>query len=186
VRFADASSDEAVRRAQNGDAEAFEALVMRYMPDLYRLAAAIVGEPDAAEATQEALLTAWRELPRLRKPESFLSWARRILANRCRNMLRTRSRRIPAASLDAEGSEPGAAVRDPRRDFRDAVDARIVLDAAFERLSADQRSLLGLHYVGDLSIREAAATLGIPVGTAKSRLNAALAALRAALEDTNA
>ena len=65
------------------------------------------------------------------------------------------------------------------------MDARLTeqdsLDAAFEILSPDQRALLSLHYTMDLSIRESAAALGIPTGTAKSRLNGALEALRAAL-----
>lgn len=168
-----------IARAQAGDVEAFAALVDRHAPTLHRLASAIVGADDAEDATQEALLSAWRELPKLRDVERFEPWLRRILVNRCRKFLRGRSRRISPVSFDpARGHEP----IDPGQ----LVDARIAeqsaLDAVFEQLSPDQRVLLALHYTMDLSIRESAEALGIRNGTAKSRLNKALAALRAALD----
>jgi RNA polymerase sigma-70 factor (ECF subfamily) len=168
------------RRAQSGDLEAFEMLAERHAPSLYRLAAAIVGEADARDLTQESLLAAWSGLPKLRDPDRFLPWARRILVNRCRNHLRTRSRRPSAISLAPEHDVPAAG------DFRDPVHARMVLRPAFESLTPDQRALLALHYVSDLSIRECAESLGVRLGTAKSRLNAALAALRRALDTEGA
>jgi RNA polymerase sigma-70 factor (ECF subfamily) len=143
------------------------------------LAASIVGADDAADATQEALLSAWRELPKLRDVERFEPWLRRILVNRCRKFLRGRTRRIVPVRLDRTlGHDP--------IDPAPPVDARIAeqsaLDAVFEQLSPDQRALLSLHYTLDLSIRESAEALGIHNGTAKSRLNKALATLRAALD----
>jgi len=167
-----------IERAQAGDVRAFAVLVDRHAPHLHRLAASIVGADDAADATQEALLSAWRELPNLRDVDRFEPWLRRILVNRCRKFLRGRYRRIAPMTLDpALGHDPV--------DPAPPVDARITeqsaLDAVFEQLSADQRALLALHYAMDLSIRESAEALGIRIGTAKSRLNKALAALRAAL-----
>jgi RNA polymerase sigma-70 factor (ECF subfamily) len=166
-----------IRRAQEGDVDAFAELVERHAPELHRLAAAIVGPDDAADATQEALLSAWRQLPRLHSRDSFHPWLRAILVNRCRNVLRGRSRRLPGVLDFDRGFEPA--------DPGPPVDARLTeqdtLDAAFEILSPDQRALLSLHYTMDLSIRESAEALGIPTGTAKSRLNGALEALRAAL-----
>lgn len=169
----------AVERAQGGDVDAFAILVDRHAPQLHRLAAAIVGADDAADATQEALLSAWRELPKLRDIERFEPWLRRVLVNRCRKFLRSRSRRISSMTLDpALGHDPV--------DPAPPVDVRIAeesaLDAVFERLSPEQRALVSLHYTMDLSIRESAEVLGIRTGTAKSRLNKALAALRAALD----
>lgn len=169
-----------IERAQAGDVEAFAVLVDRHAPVLNRLAASIVGADDAADATQEALLSAWRELPKLRNVERFEPWLRRILVNRCRKFLRGRTRRIvPVTLFDrALGHDP--------IDPAPPVDARIAeqsaLDAVFEQLSPDQRALLSLHYTLDLSIRESAEALGIRTGTAKSRLNKALATLRAALD----
>lgn len=168
-----------IERARTGDVEAFAVLVDRHAPGLHRLAASIVGADDAADATQEALLSAWRELPKLRDVERLEPWLRRILVNRCRKFLRGRSRRISTMTLDpARGHDPV--------DPAPPVDARIAeqsaLDAVFEQLSPDQRALLALHYTMDLSIRESAEALGIRNGTAKSRLNKALAVLRAALD----
>ncbi|MFN2419056.1 MAG: RNA polymerase sigma factor [Candidatus Limnocylindria bacterium] len=168
-----------IERAQGGDVDAYAVLVDHHAPRLHRLAASIVGADDAADATQEALLSAWRELPKLRDVERFEPWLRRILVNRCRKFLRGRSRRIAPVTLDpALGHDP--------IDPAPPVDARVAeqsaLDAVFKQLSPDQRALLSLHYTMDLSIRESAAALGIRSGTAKSRLNKALAALRTALD----
>lgn len=82
-----------VERASHGDDHAFEELAAAHLPGLYRAALALVGPSDARDLTQEVLVTAWRELPRLRKPESFAPWLRRILLNRCRNHYRASARR---------------------------------------------------------------------------------------------
>lgn len=170
--------DEIVREARDGRVEAFEVLVQRHAPEVYRLATAIVGPQDAADLTQEAFVAAWRDLPRLRRVERFETWLRRIVINRSRNVLRARRRR-PTEPMDpgAHGELPSG---DP--DFRDAVHARHALDGAFDELTAEQRSAIVLHYGAGLSIREAAEAMGVAVGTAKSRLNAALRRMRAALE----
>jgi RNA polymerase sigma factor (sigma-70 family) len=152
-------------------------LVERHAVDTFRLAAAIVGPVDARDVTQETFAAAWQQLPRLRDADAFKPWLRRICVNRSRNWLRDQSRRGRPTSLDA-GDELADRLPDPRRDFRGAVEARMVLEPAFEQLNPDQRAVLALHYSIGLSIAEAAAALGIRVGTAKSRLNAGLNALR--------
>lgn len=151
-------------------------LVQQHAPALYRLATGIVGRTDAHDVTQDAFTAAWRELPKLRDPERFAQWLRRICVNRCRGHLRSRH----GASLTLE--EGGAESVPMQTDFRDAVDARAVLAPAFARLSGDQRTVLSLHYGLGLSLKEAADAMAVPVGTAKSRLNAALRAMRDALE----
>lgn len=171
---------ELVRRAQAGDRDAFEMLVEQHAADTYRLAAAIVGEPDARDVAQETFVAAWLQLPQLREPAAFGAWMRRACVNRSRNWLRSRQRRGQPASLDADGSRSGQ-LPDRSADFRGAVEARAVLEPAFERLSADQRAVLALHYSMGYSIAEAADALGVGVGTAKSRLNAGLAKLRTAI-----
>lgn len=168
-----------IERAKRGDVDAFARLVEVHAPQLHRLAAAIVGADEAADATQEALLSAWRELPKLRDVERFEPWLRRILVNRCRKFLRGRSRRITPVALEPGlGHDPV----DPAPPVDSLIAEQSAVDAVFERLSPEQRALVCLHYTMDLSIRESAAVLGIRTGTAKSRLNKALAALRAALD----
>jgi RNA polymerase sigma factor (sigma-70 family) len=165
-----------VRRAQSGDIEAFEMLVQQHAAQLYRLAVGIVGVSDAHDITQDTFTAAWRELPKLRNPERFAPWLRRICVNRCRTHLR--ANRSAPISLEAGDAEQIAG----RGDFRDAVHARELVGRAFHDMTADHRSILALHYGLGLSISDAADTMGLRVGTAKSRLNAALRAMRVVLE----
>jgi RNA polymerase sigma factor (sigma-70 family) len=151
-------------------------LVHQHAAQLYRLATGIVGVTDAQDIAQDTFTAAWRELPKLRDPDRFPQWLRRICVNRCRTHMR--SAHGAPISLEAGGAEQ----MPERRDFRDAVDARAVIGPAFRRLSADQRSVLALHYGLGLSISESADAMNVRVGTAKSRLNAALRAMRAVLE----
>lgn len=153
-------------------------LVERHAAQIYRLAAAIVGDADARDVAQEAFVVAWQHLPRLRDPYAFDAWLRRICANRSRNWLRSRNRRGRAASLETADAQDLA---DGRHDFSDAVEARTVLEPAFDALSPDQRTVLALHYAMGFSISETADALDIRVGTVKSRLNAGLATLRRAI-----
>ena len=149
-------------------------LVERHAAETYRLSAAIVGEADARDVAQETFVAAWQQLPRLRDADAFAPWLRRITVNRCKNWLRARTRRGRPTSLE---TDEAARLPDGRRDFRGAVEARMVLEPAFDALSVDQRAVLALHY----SIAETADALQLRVGTAKSRLNAGLAALRTAI-----
>jgi RNA polymerase sigma-70 factor, ECF subfamily len=173
-----AGFDEVVRQARDGRADAFESLVQHHGPEMYRLAAAIVGPDDARDVAQESFVAAWRDLPKLREVDRFEVWLRRIVINRSRNALRSRGRR-PTQRLEGM-TVPETASRAP--DFRDAIHERDALDAAFEGLSADHRAAVVLHYGAELSIRETADAMGVAVGTAKSRLNAALGRMRTAME----
>jgi RNA polymerase sigma-70 factor (ECF subfamily) len=172
-----------VERAQAGDRSAFEALVEQRLDRAFRTARAILGsEADARDATQETFIHAWRELPRLRDPDRFDPWLGRILVNSCRQALRGRRRRfvreIAASDLNYEAAT--VACRGESPDDRAAsADA---LERAFERLSADERSVLVLHHLEHRPLAEIAAMLAIPLGTAKSRLFAARQALARALE----
>lgn len=169
-----------VRRAQGRDHEAFELLVEEHAPEMYRIAAAIVGAADAWDLTQETFVVGWEQLPRLRDVRAFRSWIRRICVNRSRNWLRHSHRQAGLASLEDE--EGRAAERlHASRGFEAAAEARIVLEDAFLRLPPDQRAVLALHYSMGLSIAETAEAIGVRVGTAKSRLSAGLSSLRTSL-----
>jgi len=170
-----------VERAQARDRDAFEMLVEQHLGDVHRIAAAIAGPADAMDITQETFVVAWQRLPSLRNPEAFAGWLRRICVNNARQRLRRTRRRGVVASLDSGDPSRPIEVTDQRPDFRGAVEARAILEPAIERLNADQQALLALHYTLGYSIAEAAEVLGIRVGTAKSRLNAGLNALRKSL-----
>lgn len=157
-------------RARQGDATAFDELAMRHLTDLYRMATAMVGKADAGDLTQEALLAAWRDLPRLRDPARFGPWLRRILMNRCRNALRSRARYV-TAELSPEMGDGKYEIADAER--------RMGVEDGLATLTDLQRGVVVLHYLVGLSLADVADTLGIPEGTAKSRLHQALTALRA-------
>ena len=153
---------------------------MTYSPEMFRLAAAMVGPDDAADMVQEAFVSAWRELPRLRDSDRWEAWLRSILMNRCRNALRTRSRRPKLVLLDPDGQATLPHLRhEPMRD----VDNRWAMRDALAALRPEDRAVIVLHYLADLPLRQVASVLGLRLGTVKSRLNAGLRALRAADEE---
>jgi RNA polymerase sigma-70 factor, ECF subfamily len=157
-----------------GVAASFEGLVGPWVNEMYRAAAAIVGEADARDVTQEALLDAWRGFARLRDRARVRPWLHAIVANRSRKHLRARrSRPRPIrVSTWPEGTVA---------DRSSALAERDRLDRAFDVLPADQRIALVLHYALDLSVPQVAAVLSVPDGTVKSRIHAGVERLRVAL-----
>jgi RNA polymerase sigma-70 factor (ECF subfamily) len=186
-----AGGDEAlVRLAGRGDVAAFEALVASRIDRCYRLAWSILEhDADAADATQEAFVAAWRELPRLRDPGAFDAWLNRIVANAAR-MSRRRRVRLREIQLPAIAPTDAADVPTPRHvDHRSTsvaevedVAERDAIDRAFARLRPDERAILVLHHLEARPVVEIARSLGVPVGTAKWRLHAARRALERAME----
>jgi RNA polymerase sigma-70 factor (ECF subfamily) len=158
------------------DPAEFEALVGPWLDEMYRAAAAIVGRAEAADVTQDALLDAWRGLQRLRDPARIRPWLHAIVANRSRKQIRSWHSRPRLVDLSVT-PEPAADDGDPG----DLAARRDQLDRAFDRLSADQRICVALRYSIDLPVSEVAEALGIPEGTVKSRLHAAVHRLRASL-----
>lgn len=182
------SADDAlVRRARTGDAAAFGVLVDTRIDRCYRLAWSILSnDADAADATQDALLAAWRQLPRLRDAAAFDGWLNRIVANAA---LMARRHRLRLREVSVAPIHPGDMphVPDPPPDLRarTAFDDVIDNDAigrGFDRMRPQDRIILVLHHVEERPIAEIARSLGIPVGTVKSRLHAARGALEKAME----
>jgi RNA polymerase sigma-70 factor (ECF subfamily) len=156
----------------------FEALVGPWVAEMYRLAAAIVGVDSAEDVTQDALVDAWRGLPRLRDRTKARAWLHSIVVNRASKHLRARRSRPRLISVAVEESRVHGG-RDPATD----VARRDSLDRAFEDLSPDQRACVVLHYSFDFTVPQIAATLGVPDGTVKSRIHAGIQRLRAALAE---
>jgi RNA polymerase sigma-70 factor (ECF subfamily) len=177
-----------VRRAGVGDVDAFDVLIAGRLDRCYRLAWSILlNESDAADAIQEALLSAWRQLPRLRDPAAFDGWLNRIVANAARmgRRRRGRVREVPVESMDLDDGGIAPARRTTDRlvgTDPDRLAERDAIGRAFDRLPAEQRAILAVHYVDERPVGEIARTLGIPVGTAKWRLHAARRALERAME----
>ena len=165
-----------VVRAQHGDERAFESLTTVAYPRLFRVAQGILRDATAAEdATQAAVVRIWRHLRRLRDPARFEAWSYRLLVNTCREEARRAPRWSPIESMppDAEPRMTGG---------YGAVADRDQLERAFARLSVDHRAVIVLRHLLDMPLEQVGAALDVPVGTVGSRLNRAMAALRAALE----
>ena len=165
-----------VEQAMHGDEGAFDTLIGRVGDQLHSVARRILRDPYLAEdATQRALLDAWRNLPSLRDPDRFEAWLHRLLVNACHAEAR-RERRHRANLRLLEFDEPVV------HDSSGRIATQQQLDQAFRRLGVEHRTVVVLvHYLG-LSTREAADAMGTPVGTVKSRLHYALKQLREAVE----
>jgi len=165
---------ELVDRARRGDREAFDVLAGGAVDRLYAIARLILRDTELAEdATQEALVRAWRDLPSLRDAERFDAWLYRLIVRSCTDVARHRRRwRAEMAILTTEPTEPDRVSELADRDQ---------LERGLRRLNEGQRAILVMHFYLDLSLRETADALDIPVGTAKSRLYYAIEGLRAAI-----
>jgi RNA polymerase sigma-70 factor (ECF subfamily) len=163
-----------VERARKGDREAFAVLVHQVSDGLYAVAWRILRDSGLAEdALQNALVLAWRRLPKLRDPERFEAWIHRILVHACYDeSQRARSwRAVTVLPIEMPGAP----------DFSSSIADRDELEREFRHLTIEQRAVFVLHHYLGLPLVEVAELLGIPAGTARSRLHYATAGLRTAL-----
>ncbi len=166
-----------VERAQQGDHDAFAVLAGAAIARLDTAARLILRDRELArDAVQEALVRAWRDLPRLRDPERFDAWLHRLTVHACIDAVRHRRRRPIEVVLTT--FDPPLA-----RDFASDIVDRDRLDRALRALEPEWRAIVVLHYYLGMPLPDVAGTLGIPLGTAKSRLHRSLGLLRAAVED---
>lgn len=165
-----------VERAMSGDHDAFTELARVSVGRLLVIARLILRDESAAEdATQEALVAAWRHIRGLRDPDRFDAWLHRLLVNACRREARhgqsQRSHEIHVPEFDAGEPDETALLLD-----------RDQLDRGFRRLDVDHRSVIVCYYYLGLRPEEAAELLGLPAGTVRSRLQRAISQMRAALD----
>ena len=164
-----------VEAAARGDHDAFEVLATSAGDRLYAVARLILRSSDLAEdAVQEALVRAWRQLPSLRDPDRFDAWLHRLLVNACADQ----GRQLRRWSLQVRPLPVEPSIGDDTGSVAD----RDQLERGFSRLKPDQRAVIVLHYYSGFSAAEIAKILGIPEGTARSRLHYSTDAMRAALE----
>ena len=167
-----------MRRAKGGDRFAFDQLLGPLIVPAWRLAYGMLHDRHAAEdAVQEGAHRAWRKLGNLRPGTELRPWFFGIVANQCRTTARGRWWSVLRVDFPA-GSSAG--------DFEEELVRGADVRAALRRLSPDHREVLVLHYYMDLPLDEVAAALGIPIGTVKSRINRAIAAMRPFFEPVEA
>jgi RNA polymerase sigma factor (sigma-70 family) len=164
-----------VVRAQRGDKGAYAVLATEIANRFLAVARRILRDIDLAEdATQQALLAIWQDLPQLRDPVRFEAWSYRLLVRACYAEGRKERRWAPNLQL--------LPADEPTDDGLSSVIDRDQLERGFRRLSLDHRTVVVLHHYLDLPIDRVAEIIGIPSGTAHSQLHHAMRALRAALD----
>jgi RNA polymerase sigma-70 factor, ECF subfamily len=164
-----------VKRARGGDHDAFAELARAAVVRLDQAARLILRDPELArDAVQESLIRAWRDLPKLRDPDRFDAWLHRLTVNACIDQTRHRRRRPIEVELTPIHAP---AVSDMSGELAE----RDHVDAVLRRLDEKGRAIVVLHYYLGMPLTEVAATLGLPVGTVKSRLHRALEDMRFAL-----
>lgn len=157
-----------VEQARRGDRQAFAELVRASGARLDATARLILRDPELAQdAVQETLIRAWRSLPGLRDPTTFDHWLHSLVANACIDLIRKRRRRVIEVEL-------GPIHEIATLDVASRVADRDQLDRALARLEPEARAVVVLHFYLDLSLPRVAEMLGIPIGTAKSRLHRSL------------
>jgi RNA polymerase sigma-70 factor (ECF subfamily) len=165
-----------IMRAQHGDEEAFASLAVSVGDRFHGTALRILRDTALAEdATQQALLSIWRDLPQLRDPARFEAWSYRLLVRACYAEGR-RSRRWDPHLRLLPHNEPVAL------DSLGVVVDRDQLERGFRRLSVEHRTAVVLHHYVGLTIPAVAEALGVPEGTVRSRLHYAIRKLRTVLE----
>jgi len=168
-----------LERCRAGDKDAFGPIVKKYAGRASGTACLLLGCPDeAGDASQEAFVRAWRNIHRFDTRSPFYPWYSAILRNVCKSRLRRRARRRTVALT--EGHRDSSSDTDPvflaeRNERRDALWHSVM------RLSAPFREIILMKHFQDMSYKEIAAALGIPIGTVMSRLHSARRALRETL-----
>ena len=180
-----------IRRAQRGDADAFEQLLLKHQKNVYNLCYRMAGDPDdAMDLSQETFLRAWRCLDQYQFASAFSTWLYRLCSNICIDFLRRRRRQqtVPLTFEDADGEEQTYAVPDAQPLPEEQVELKLThetLAAAMAQLLPEHRAVLQLRVVNEMSYEQIADVLDIQIGTVKSRLSRARNQLKKILERGN-
>ena len=180
-----------IRRAQRGDADAFEQLLLEHQKNVYNLCYRMAGNPDdAMDLSQETFLRAWRCLDQYQFASAFSTWLYRLCSNICIDFLRRRRRQqtVPLTFEDADGEEQTYAVPDVQPLPEEQVELKLTretLAAAMAQLLPEHRAVLQLRVVNEMSYEQIADVLDIQIGTVKSRLSRARNQLKKILERGN-
>jgi RNA polymerase sigma-70 factor (ECF subfamily) len=171
--------EELVRRAARGDTDAFDSLARQRIDRLYAIAFRILRDHhDAEDAVQDALWTAWGDLRGLREPARFDAWLYRLLVRACYRAGRSRRRRSTIVTVLPVADEIAGGIP------ADSITERDALDRAFASLTVEHRAVVVLHHYVGLGLDEIASVIGIPHGTARSRLHYGLRRMRDELTAT--
>jgi RNA polymerase sigma-70 factor (ECF subfamily) len=174
-----------IASAQKGDTLSFNRLVLKWEKAIYNLNLRMLQDPDeAAEATQEVFLSAFKSIRRFRRESRFSTWMYRIAVNHCISRLRRRPQGAHYSLDDASPANPVARAM-PRRESHEGEilleEARDRVRLALEHLPPEQRAVVELKFFQDLTFEEIASAIQTPLSTVKSRLYAGLEILKVRL-----
>ncbi len=184
------SETELVRRAKDGDVEAFEQLISNYQIKVYHIAYHMLSnEQDAEDAAQDAIIKAYRYLGSFKEESGFYTWIYRITQNICLDMLRRRKRNnthmIDLVKKDQDGQESEVQIVDEKPQPEEQLMRRQVqneMQNAIAELKENYRVVIVMRDIEGMSYDDIAAVLEISTGTVKSRLNRARENLRKIVE----
>lgn len=186
------SEEQLIRRAQQGDNDAFEELLLLHQKKVYNLCLRMSANPDdALDLSQEAFLRAWRSLGQYQFEASFSTWLFRLTSNICIDFLRRKKRRQETSLTESyddsdEGAELSVPDAQPGPEQQAMTnETKIELARAMEQLSPEHREILQLRVIEDLQYEQIADILGVRVGTVKSRLARARLSFRKILKAGN-
>ena len=164
-----------VERAKRGDHDAFATLAGDAIARLDAAARLILRDPELArDGVQDGYLRAWRTLPALRDPDRFDAWLRRLIVHSCIDIMRRRRHRAIEVDLTPIDVAGGG-------DFTSTIVDRDLVEEALRHLDPEWRAVVVMHYFLGMPLPEVATALGIPLGTAKSRLHRSIHAMRIAV-----
>jgi RNA polymerase sigma-70 factor (ECF subfamily) len=165
-----------VERAKRGDHDAFATLAGDAIARLDAAARLILRDPELArDGVQDGYLRAWRTLPALRDPDRFDAWLRRLIVHSCIDIMRRRRHRAIEVDLTPIDVAGGG-------DFTSTIVDRDLVEEALRHLDPEWRAVVVMHYFLGMPLLEVARALGIPLGTAKSRLHRSILAMRIAVD----
>lgn len=185
--------EELLRRARRKEADAIEAIISRFSSRVYGLLYRMTGSrEDADDLLQETFLRMVRTIGQYEHNGRFEAWLFRISANLARDRLRRRRRRAATIGLDGESGEEETATEDRALAYDQPPDFALLRSesqqrvvAALDSLSEREREIVLLRHYAELSFREIAELLNIPLGTALARVHRALTRMRKALTDAS-
>jgi RNA polymerase sigma-70 factor (ECF subfamily) len=175
-----------VKKAVEGDLNAFDEIVKRHHAKIYNLACRLLGNlEDAADATQETFIEAYKSIKSFKYKSKFSTWLYRVALNTCHQQIRkseSRKRTLTAFADNFKFLNTEDGIETPDKTVLKNEQERL-LQAAIDKLPDKQRQVIVLFYIHDLKYREIAEILGCPEGTVASRLNTAIKNLQPKLKD---
>lgn len=178
---------EIIKKCKKGDRDAFNELVKMYQNKIVNIAYGMLSDSDDAfDAAQEVFIKVYKGLDNFREKSSFSTWIYRITSNVCADILRKRQRSINAISINYSDDEKEMEIKDESltpEEYSELNERQAALRQALKEIKDEYREIITLFDIEELSYDKISEILKIPVGTVKSRLNRARAALKKNLSE---